>query len=327
MRLLYLTDTHLRGLASEARVDDFTETVKTKLREIVSLAGRLKVSAVIHGGDLFDLPEPGLGQVGEYIEILGRLNVPVYAVPGNHDLYGNNPSTLPRVLFGFLARMGFVRMLTREPVFFDLGGEKRLQVTGQGYHPEIDRRDWTLDYVVAKKEAEFAVHVVHGMLLPRSVISPAPFLPAATPAEDVLEATKADVTLAGHYHIPWEVRVNGKAALNPGALVRLSAHPEEIGRTPQALLLEFSEAGFSYQFVPLESARPGREVLSRAHLDAARAREESRAAFLAGLESFRGERFAVAEPAEVLRETLARMDAGPEVEAEAWRRFQVRATA
>lgn len=324
MRLLYLTDTHLRGLAPEARVDDFAETVKAKLREVVLLAGRLKVSAVIHGGDLFDLPEPGLGQVGEYIEILSGLKAPFYAVPGNHDLYGNNPSTLPRALFGFLARVGFVRLLTRAPVFFDLGGGKKLQLTGQGCHPEIDRRDWTLDYVVAKKEADFAVHVVHGMLLPRSVISSAPFLPAATPAEDVLEATKADVTLAGHYHVPWEIDVDGKTALNPGALVRLSAHPDEMDRLPQVAVLECSPEGVSCRCLPLMCVRPGGEVLSRAHLDAARAREESRAAFLAGLESFRGERFALAEPADVLRETLVRMGAGPEVEAEAWRRFQER---
>lgn len=317
MRFLYFTDTHLRGAAPEARTDNFSETVTNKLIDVVSLANQLNVEAVVHGGDLFDVPEPGLGQVGEYLEILGRLGAPMYVVPGNHDLYGNNPSTLNRTLLGFLARVGFVKLLSREPVFF---GD--VQITGQGYHAEMDRRDWALDYVVAAKHAKFSVHVVHGMLLPRAVASSAPFLPAATIAEDVLSVTKADVTLAGHYHIPWEVRQGGRAALSPGALIRLSAHPEEMSRAPQALLLEFSEAGFSYRFIPLESARPGEEVLSRAHLDAARLRSWSRSAFLAGLEEFREERFAVMEPAEVLRETLVRMDAGPEVEAEAWRRLQ-----
>ncbi|NHM27986.1 serine/threonine protein phosphatase [Desulfofundulus sp. TPOSR] len=323
MRLLYFTDTHLRGTAPAARTDDFGTAVRDKLAEVVRLANELSVSAVLHGGDLFDLPEPGLGQVGEYLEILRGVHAPLYVVPGNHDVYGHNPATLPRTLLGFLARMGLVRLLDREPVYLE-GGGVRLQLTGRGYHAGIDRRDPALDYTVEKRDCDFAVHVAHGMLLPRSVISSAPFLPAATAAEEVLEATGADYTLAGHYHMPWEIWVGGKVALNPGALVRLSAHSEEIARTPGVVVLECSGSGISHRYVPLECARPGEEVLSRAHLDAARAREESRAAFLAGLELFRGERFAVMEPEEVLREVLARTGAGPEVEAEAWRRFQVR---
>ncbi|WP_194174838.1 metallophosphoesterase family protein [Desulfofundulus thermobenzoicus] len=323
MRLLYFTDTHLRGTAPAARTDDFAAAVRAKLSEVVRLANELKVSAVLHGGDLFDLPEPGLGQVGEYLEILRRFRAPLYVVPGNHDAYGHNPATLPRTLLGFLARMGLVRLLNREPVYLE-GGGVRLQLTGQGYHAGIDRRDPGPDYAVEKRDCDFAVHVAHGMLLPRSVISSAPFLPAATAAEEALEATGADYTLAGHYHMPWEVRIGGKVALNPGALVRLSAHPDEIARTPRVVVLECAGGGVSHRYVALECARPGEEVLSRAHLDAARVREESRAAFLAGLESFRGERFAVMEPEEVLREVLARAGAGPEVEAEIWRRFQVR---
>jgi len=324
MRLLFFTDTHLRGTPPEARTDNFNETVKDKLAEVASLARRLGAGAVIHGGDFFDVPEPGLAHVGECVEILARLPVPLYTVPGNHDIHGHNPSTLPRTLLGFLVRLGAVKLLGRDPVFLSLPGDKKLQLTGQGFHAEIDRRDWVLDYVVGKKETDFAVHVVHGMLLPRGIVSSASFLPAATPAEDVLAATKADVTLCGHYHIPWEARLDGKLALNPGALVRLSARPEEVGRVPQVLLLEFSEEGFSHKYIPLRSARPGSEVLDRSHLDAARARAGAREAFLAGLGEFRGERFAAMEPAEVLRETLARLGAGPDVAAEAWRRLQTR---
>lgn len=324
LRILYLTDTHLRGTAPASRTDDFAAAVKAKLAEVVGLAESLNAAAVVHGGDLFDLPEPGVGQVGEYLEILSRIHAPLFVVPGNHDIYGHNPSTLPRTLLGLLARVGVVRILGREPVIVE-GGGVRVRLTGQGFHPEMDRRGPAEDYAVppaAVDGCDYAVHVVHGMLLPRAEISSAPFLPAATAAEDVLAVTGADYTLAGHYHSPWEVCTGGRAAANPGALVRVTSEARELARRPQVMVIEAGREGISHRYVPLSSARPGEEVLDTARLDADRAREEARAEFLASLEAFGGGPHGI-DPEEVLRETMTRMGVGPEVEAEVWRRFQV----
>jgi len=318
VKLLFVTDTHLRGTAPEARVDDFAETVKAKLREVVSLAEEHGVSAVLHGGDLFDAPEPGLAQVGEYLEILRGLPCPLYIVPGNHDVYGHNPATLPRTLLGLLVRLGFARPLSAEPVYLD-GGGVRVQLTGRGFHAEIDRRDPAADYAVEKRGCDAAVHVAHGMVLPDGAALP-PGIPC-TRAADVLAATGADLTLVGHWHFPFAVESGGKAVVNPGSLVRLTAHPADAERAPQAVLIEIGGA-VKWRFVPLASARPGAEVLSRARLDAARLREERRAAFLAALEGMRGAWAAAADPADVLRRVLARFRPSPRAEAEVWRRFE-----
>jgi len=323
VRILFLTDTHLRGTAPAARTDDFAAAVKAKLAEVVGIAEALGVDAVVHGGDLFDLPEPGVGQVGEYLEILSRLPVPLYVVPGNHDVYGHNLSTLNRTLLGLLGRVGVVNVLVRGSAVIVKDGV-RVRITAQGFHTEIDRRDLAWDYVVppaAKDGCDYAVHVVHGMLLPRAEVSAAPFLPAATAAEDVVALTGADYTLAGHYHLPWEVRVGGKVALNPGALVRLSYDARELARRPQVAVIEADEKGIRHRYVPLSCARPGEEVFDTARVDADRAREEARAEFLASLEAFGGGPHGV-DPEDVLRETMARMGVGPEVEAEVWERYQ-----
>lgn len=320
LRFLYFTDTHLRGNPPEARVDDFAESVKAKLREIVSLAGDLGVAAAIHGGDLFDVPEPGLGQVGEYLEILRGLPCPLYIVEGNHDIYGHNPATLPRTLLGLLVRLGVVRLLTPEPVYFG-DGNVRVQITGRGFHAEIDRRSPALDYAAAKRGCDVAVHVAHGMALPGE-LDGAGFLPVFTPLADIAGATEADYTLLSHYHFPFEAKIDGKRFLNPGSLVRLSAHPSDAARMPQVLVLDIDGAA-SHRFVPLSCARLGEEVLDRAHLDARQYREERREAFLASLGEMRAAWSGAVEPEAVLRETLARMGAGAKVEAEAWRRFQL----
>jgi len=321
LRILFFTDTHLRGSAPASRIDDFTATVKAKLSEVVALASFYGVAAVLHGGDLFDSPEPSLAQAGEFLEILRGLQCPLYIVPGNHDVYGHNPSTLPRTLLGLLGRLGAVRLLGPEPVFLE-GGGVRVQLTGAPYRAGIDR-DGLADYLAAKSPGtDFAVHVAHGMLLPRDAISRVPFLPEATAAEDVLAATEADVTLAGHYHGPWEVEVGGKVALNPGGLVRLTAGTVDLDCWPQVALLEFERGGFRYSLVRLSCARPAEEVIDVSRSAEARAREEAQREFLERLREFSGLGFSPLDPTDVLREVLTRLGAGPEVEAEVWARFQ-----
>ncbi len=322
IRFLYVTDTHLRGTAPVSRTDDFASSVLSKIRETVSIANNYNVDAVLHGGDLFDLPEPGLGQVGLFLEALKDLRAPILVAPGNHDMYGHNPNTLERTVLGLLKRIGFLGYLTPEPRCFG-DGEIKVQVTGQGFHAEIDHQDIALDYAVRKPSGcDCAIHVAHGMVLPQRIISNAPFLPAATAAEEILRSTEADYTLTGHYHLPFEISDGEKRVVNPGALVRLSAIQEEIDRMPAVMLIECSQSGISHRIIPLACAKPGSEALDRSHLDVERLRDERRQAFLASLDEFRGDRFAALEPEEVLNEVLNRFQVSSEVQGEVWKRFQ-----
>ena len=57
--------------------------------------------------------------------------------------------------------------------------------------------------------------------------------------------------------------------INPGALCRLSAHVAEIERPVQVALLTVENGQAAAELIPLKSARPGREILSREHIEAA----------------------------------------------------------
>lgn len=258
------------------------ETLKEKMREIAALVRELQVCAVIHGGDLWDSPQPSLAVGAEFGSLLKELGVPVYVVPGNHDLFGQNPATLPRTMLGLLVRWGLVHLLEPgKPVYLK---EKGLvvQLTGQGFHYDMDRRDPRLDYTVEKKEGDVAVHVVHGMLLDRSFYPGVPF----TTIEQVAPYTQADYTLCGHAHLGFpDVFLYGRWFLNPGALVRLSALPQEIHRQPQVILLDFSGSRPSHRAIPLRCARPGEEVLDRTAIEQAAFREEKMALFVQGIRS------------------------------------------
>jgi len=276
MKLLFLTDTHIRGTSPVNRLDNFPRTLLSKLQEVVELAHDLEVSAVLHGGDLFDLPSPALGVAGEFLAVLQKLKVPLYGIAGNHDLFGHNLATLDRTMLGLAARLGLVQLLgPGEKVYLEDKGV-RLQLTGTGYHVELDRRDPRLDYCVKKEDCDVAVHLVHGMLLEQRWLEG-----MAHTLVDQITDTEADFTLCGHNHLGIkDMQVDGKWFLNPGSLVRLSNHPREMSRHPQVLLLDFSGGAAVCRKIPLQSARPGEEVLDRSRAEAQELREAKLAAFV-----------------------------------------------
>lgn len=265
MKFLYLTDTHIRGRRPWTRKDNFAATLASKLQEVVELANDYGVTAVLHGGDFFDLPAPALPTVGQFAAILRQLRAPLYVVPGNHDIYGYDPASLEHTMLGFLARLGLLHLLVPEVKRYFRRRNLTVQVTGQPFHYAIDCRDPQKDYCVAKTGCDLAIHLVHGMLVPKPFYSGAPY----TLIEQVAPYTQADYTLASHAHFGFpEVFYQGKWFINPGSLARLSPHPKDIERFPQVVLLDFSGPVPRHSYIRLQSARPGHEVIDTGAFEA-----------------------------------------------------------
>ena len=55
------------------------------VREFKSIIVQQDLSFVVVCGDLFDSPTPDGATVASICAAIGELNVPVYAIPGNHD--------------------------------------------------------------------------------------------------------------------------------------------------------------------------------------------------------------------------------------------------
>jgi exonuclease SbcD len=276
MRFLFFTDDHKRGTTPENRTDNFPATLVRKLKEVVKIAQEYEVDYILHGGDFFDVPAPAISVCADFLEVYQQFSVPIFTVPGNHDLFGHNSATLPRTMLGFIARLGIVRLVGREPIYLEKNG-LRVQLSGQGYHFEMDRREPHLDYVVQKKDCDYAIHMVHGMLLQRKIY-PGAFY---TLIEQIWD-TEADFTLVGHNHLGFpDTEKDGKYFLNPGALVRLSNHQQEMKRPVQVLLIDLSGSSPTYEKVRLKSAAPGEDILDRSRLEEAAFREQKLAGYLA----------------------------------------------
>jgi DNA repair exonuclease SbcCD nuclease subunit len=238
---------------------------------VADIAVSEKADAILHGGDLFDLPTPEFPLVSGCMRILMSVGIPIYAVAGNHDMYAYSPDTLDRTMLGFLSNLNIISLLQPEERLYLSDDRVRVQLTGQHFHHAIDRRDPVLDYCVDKVDCDFAVHMAHGMLLNKPFFKDTPY----TLIEQVAPFTEADVTLGSHAHFGYpEVWAEGKLFINPGSVVRLSHQPVDINRLPRIVVLDFEPTGLTFRYISLQSARPGREVIDLSGPDVSRTREE-----------------------------------------------------
>lgn len=85
-RILHISDTHLgnRQYGEDTRREDFADAFEAA----VDLAIDEQVDAVIHTGDLFDDPQPGVPDVNRCLDVLAKLNdaeIPFHGIVGNHE--------------------------------------------------------------------------------------------------------------------------------------------------------------------------------------------------------------------------------------------------
>ncbi|MGE5417263.1 MAG: metallophosphoesterase family protein [Acidobacteriota bacterium] len=263
MRILFFTDTHIRGNAPVNRQDNLLDTLKKKLHEVVDIANDHDVDYVLHGGDFFDNPAPALSVAADCLEIFKGFKMPLYGIFGNHDVYGGNSTTLSRTILGFAARLGVLQLLDDgQKVNLSAHGIKATLI-GKPFNNEIDHRSPDNDYIVDKDgESDLTIHMVHGMLMDKADF------PGSTTLINDIVATGADITLAGHNHIGFgAVEREGRHFVNPGALVRLSNHVREIERPVQVALLDLTGGAVNCRLISIKTAQPGETVLDRSKIE------------------------------------------------------------
>ncbi|MDP2661238.1 MAG: metallophosphoesterase [Dehalococcoidia bacterium] len=299
MNLLYCTDLHARGDNPKARLDSYQEAMWRKVSEVFDLSRQHRCKAILFGGDLTHLPDVSKSVERDLISLLRQSPCPIIGISGNsHDVWGGNADTLRRTALGVVEAAGCIQLIwPDDPAIVEEDGVT-VQVSGQPFHPYLDRRDFRLDYCVLPANhrnvegyeeyqhyrdpnVQWCIHMIHGMLRTRPLMN-API----TVVQEVLKHTAADITLSGHDHGGFDpVWHEGRVACNPGALMRGAADEEHIERTVQALLLSFTPQTFTLDLIPLQSAAPGAEVLSRAHIEAEKAKIIAREAFMQGIQA------------------------------------------
>lgn len=264
MKLLFFTDSHLRGTPPRNRKDDYVQTLENKMLEIVDIIDNNKIDFVLHGGDLFDRPDVSISVTSRFSKILKKIQVPIYMVSGNHDVYGHNPQTINRTVSGLLKELDIFNIINEKEKIILEKENLKVQVTGQPYIYNIDDTV-NRDYYIMKDiddSVNYSIHIVHGMLLDKPFIKGVPY----TLVDDIKE-TKANITLSGHYHSGFEnIVIDGKYFINPGSIVRITNSLKEIERRPKVIIINLDE-NIRIEEIYLKSALSGSLVLDRDEID------------------------------------------------------------
>lgn len=317
MKLLFFTDTHIKGTTPKNRKDNFYETLKRKFNEICDISNELKVDFILHGGDWFDRPDISPSIVREFAIIIKSFGKEVYTVAGNHDIYGHNPGTISRTMLGILEGTGVVNLLKDDDEVILQRGGVSLQLTGKSYNYDIDGQDYAKYYIVKKSsKVDYAINIVHGMLLKKPFYEGIQY----TLLDDIKD-TEADITFAGHYHSGFGVKnIKDKYFINPGSIVRVSNSISEIERKPKVVYIEL-EDGIKIREIELKSALPGEEVLDREELEKAKDRSLRLHQFYQGISQ--SMEYKKIDIAGIVENIASNQDLSREVKEEALRRIAI----
>lgn len=262
-RAVIVGDVHSMGHSPKNRKDFYPDALSDKLLEVVNLCNRINADALFFTGDFFHSPEVAFTTVARYGRILMKAMCARYSILGNHDIHGGNIDTYLRCGIGLLEWFNILKIIPNdEPIFFEKGNNK-IQITGQSYHYDIDKRDPILDYCRKKENgATHLFHFAHGYLHDKRL----PF--RHTLVNDIKNHTEADITFTGHLHFPYFVQTeDGKIFTNPGALGRITASKSEM-RMPYVYILTVEENGeIHLDTYVIQTAKNPDEVLDRSKLD------------------------------------------------------------
>ena len=263
MKFLFFTDVHDTMKAPSYRKDNYHETVLKKLAWIGDYASEYDYDFCVCGGDLFDTPGVSNATISSVAKcIRNHFGIPLFAIAGNHDLYGNNSYNIAQTAFGVLSKTGVIKNLCdpdeMECVWRDEKGQI-VRIIGVESRVGIDDTpDAYLLKDMEKPEGEVWILVIHGMLREQksSIFK-------STGIRDII-TTKADIILSGHDHGGFPIlHQDGKIFANPGALLRVTTATSDVNLDVKivSVQVEPGEISVDYITLPETVALPAKEVL------------------------------------------------------------------
>jgi len=283
MKLLYFTDPHLTAKNPIGRLDNYAVAAYRKFQEIGRIIQEQKINHVLIGGDLFNVAKISLKYSNLMARVMRDWDVPIYVVPGSHDLYGYNLDTIDQTSLGNLHATGVVQLLTRGGDTLDLeyedikGKSAFLQVIGEEHSLTS-----TFDYLRPRDaHCDYQIQIIHDMLMER------PYLPTVPHAVTKDVHTLADLVLGAHYHPGWTTHtINGVTFMNPGSLMRLDRSEANKTTVPKVLIIDASDiTNVQITERPLKSARPATEIFDFASKAQQAAQQQQLINFKAQLQS------------------------------------------
>ena len=258
MKILHITDSHGTVKGPESRKDIYYIAFLKKLYELGYVIRQQQIDFVVHTGDLFHTARISDKFAGQVSELIKSWNVPVYVVPGNHDIEGYTIDTIDQTKIGLLAKTGVIKLLDRDnPLVINASnenGDYSIAISGQEYYAHIDEGN-SDDFDMQQNEADLNILCYHGYLAD----SPQHPNIKCTMPENVV--TNADIILCGHYHRQYSLQIGDTDVYNPGSMMRVEQTEYNKTHTPMYGILtvnltEQDEIEYDYKFHKFKVAQP-----------------------------------------------------------------------
>jgi predicted phosphodiesterase len=223
----YVTDTHLRSETPEGRIDNFNNSILTKMEEVGQIFREEKCDIILHGGDWGDRPDIPYSVYNELVGALKAWNKPIYGIIGSHDYYGYQIKSLKRTAVGALYKSGIIELVGSEGMkeYIELDD---ICICGTPHTYWLDED--SKNYYKENYSSKIQIQLTHGMLLEKPAIFQHTLL---TNIE-----TKSQYLLGAHYHPGWSqlfFNLKGTTFIHPGGLARLDNTGKV--RIPKAVII------------------------------------------------------------------------------------------
>lgn len=234
LRLLHTSDVHLGDEVNK-------QAARQALTSVVDLARAERADLLLVVGDLFDHARVKAEEIEHALHELGRAELPVVILPGNHDALHDE---------SIYFRIGVERFPANVHLLIDTAGESvrmpRLGLTLWG-RPTVDHAPWfhPLADVPPRANGDWNVGLAHGLVLqPRSMSDP-----SSPITRDEVAASGLDYVALGHVHVHRDESEGGVPAFYSGSPVRFGPWNTKSGGVN---LVEFTPgAGVVVHWMPL----------------------------------------------------------------------------
>lgn len=266
-RLVQVNDPHLDVTGPSSRKDDYLETMKAKLEDVLDFCNGRSVNAVVFTGDIFNKQEGSrvpyrlTDWVLAYLTRLAEI-CPVLLIPGNHDILRR--SVLDNQPIQLLYRVDGVMHPGESTTVLSRPNGVSVNFSGNTFYYGIDTGDRAGYQMKARPDCDFNVKIVHGMLLPDGER----YFDSWTNPSD-LPLFEGDLILCGHYHddlgvFPGLTPSNHHfLCVNGGALSRGSVAGFNLRRDPKFAFIRLQVEpvrDIQVEFIVPPSAKPPGEV-------------------------------------------------------------------
>ena len=282
LKLAFLGDGHLTPNTPASRIDSYGETCLRKLSNVLSRCQALGVVGLFWTGDVFNSPSVPLAYVNQAIPIIRSSEVPVYVIPGNHDLPHHKAELMDRTALGNLILSGVVTRLERvtfevlvhEPRYGGDNTSMTVQVVGGGVGVEPPAREASIDRSVLVEHAFWAAGQDDYVL-----------------TSEAAEILGHDIYVLGHDHIAYDtLSVKGEGrkftVVRPGSMTRATSHFHQVQRSVQFAVVEYGGGKGKVWMEPIECLSPDQVYAARV-FEPARALLKNVEKFIDALEGHR----------------------------------------